>query len=87
MLEEDAAKFDAFLKDNDAAVQDAQRRADAETAARQVKVRAPHSLSCMCKQVPTPSLVQTSRLSTLHQSLHFSDGGSERSAACGRSAS
>ena len=40
MLEEDAAKFDAFLKDNDAAVQDAQRRADAETAARQVKVRA-----------------------------------------------
>ena len=38
MLEEDAAKFDAFLKDNDATVQDAQRRADAETATRQVKV-------------------------------------------------
>ena len=38
MLEEDAARFDAFLKDNDATVQDAQRRADAETAARQTKV-------------------------------------------------
>ena len=45
MLEEDAAKFDAFLKDNDAAVQDAQRRADAETAARQVKVRV-HPFGC-----------------------------------------
>ena len=41
MLEEDAAKFDAFLKDNDAAVQEAQRRADAETAARQAKVGQP----------------------------------------------
>ena len=51
MLEEDAAKFDAFLKDNDAAVQDAQRRADAETAARQLKVRA-HSPADAPKQMP-----------------------------------
>ena len=72
MLEEDAAKFDAFLKDNDAAVQDAQRRADAETAARQVKVRALSlflhvPLSCVTR------VLQPTRLSTLDQILHFGD--------------
>jgi hypothetical protein len=37
-LEEDAASFDAFLKDNDEKVQAALRRADAESKAKQEKV-------------------------------------------------
>ena len=40
MLEEDAVKFDAFLKANDEKVQAAVRKADTETKARQEKVRA-----------------------------------------------
>ena len=37
-LEEDAQRFDKFLKDSDAAVQEAMRKADVETRARQDKV-------------------------------------------------
>ena len=87
MLEEDAAKFDAFLKDNDAAVQDAQRRADAETAARQVKVRA----VSLFLQVPlnyVTNLLKTTRLSTLNQVSTSMAGRSDRSCHdCGRSVS
>ena len=37
-LDEDAAKFDAFLKENDERVQAALRKADAESKAKQEKV-------------------------------------------------
>ena len=40
MLEEDAARFDTFLKENDERVQAALRKADAEARGKQEKVRA-----------------------------------------------
>ena len=39
MLEEDAARFDTFLKENDERVQAALRKADAEARGKQEKVR------------------------------------------------
>ena len=39
MLEEDAARFDTFLKENDERVQAALRKADMEARAKQDKVR------------------------------------------------
>lgn len=38
-LDEDAQRFDKFLKDSDAGVQEAMRKADVEARARQAKVR------------------------------------------------
>lgn len=38
MLEEDALRFDAFLKENDEKVQEAIKRADVEAKAKQDKV-------------------------------------------------
>ena len=43
MLEEDAARFDTFLKENDERVQAALRKADAEARGKQEKVRARHA--------------------------------------------
>jgi hypothetical protein len=39
MLEEDALRFDAFLKENDEKVQEAIKHADTEAKAKQDKVR------------------------------------------------
>lgn len=43
MLEEDAARFDTFLKENDERVQAALRKADAEARGKQEKARASHA--------------------------------------------
>ena len=43
MLEEDAARFDTFLKENDERVQAALRKADAEARGKHEKVRARHA--------------------------------------------
>jgi antitoxin component of RelBE/YafQ-DinJ toxin-antitoxin module len=47
MLEEDALRFDAFLKENDEKVQEAIKHADTEAKAKQDKVRA---ASCSSSQ-------------------------------------
>ena len=41
MLEEDALRFDAFLKENDEKVQEAIKKAEVEAKAKQDKVRTP----------------------------------------------
>lgn len=45
-LDEDAQRFDKFLKDSDAGVQEAMRKADLESRARQDKVNAFLSILC-----------------------------------------
>lgn len=43
MLEEDALRFDAFLKENDEKVQEAIKHADTEAKSKQDKVRHKHT--------------------------------------------
>lgn len=45
MLEEDAERFDAFLKENDEKVQEAIKRAEVEAKAKQDKARARTSVA------------------------------------------